>query len=101
MKSLRVRLLIAALAVMLGAALAKSQTADAPPMRGHEFGMGGPMMGFFAKYLDLSDAQREQMKAVMQKERPALQPTMQQLTNWSSSSNSTKKAPTTKPRCRL
>ncbi len=79
MKSIRVRLLIAALAVMLGAALAKSQTADAPPMRGHEFGMGGPMMGFFAKYLDLSDAQREQMKAVMQKERPTLQPTMQQL----------------------
>jgi protein CpxP len=82
MKSIRVRFLVAALAVMLGAAIAKSQTADAPPpppMNGHEFGLGGHMMGFFAKYLDLSDAQREQMKAVMQKERPTLQPLMQQL----------------------
>src|SRR5580692_6581277 len=82
MKSIRVRFLVAALAVTLGAAIAKSQTADAPPpppMNGHEFGLGGHMMGFFAKYLDLSDAQREQMKAVMQKERPTLQPLMQQL----------------------
>jgi len=36
-------------------------------------------MGFFAKYLDLSDAQRAQMKAVMEKEHPALKPLMQQL----------------------
>ena len=48
-------------------------------MRGHEFGMGGHRMGFFAKYLNLSDAQREQMKAVMQKERPTLKPLMQQI----------------------
>ena len=80
MKSIRYRFLVAALAVLLGSAIAKSQTADAPPpMRGHEFGMEGHMMGFFAKYLDLSDAQREQMKAIMQKERPTLQPLMQQL----------------------
>ena len=80
MKSIRFRFLVAALAVLLGSAIAKSQTADAPPpMRGHEFGMEGHMMGFFAKYLDLSDTQREQMKAVMQKERPTLQPLMQQL----------------------
>src|SRR5271165_6427876 len=79
MKSIRFRLLIAALAVMLGAAIAKSQTADAPPMHGHDFGMRGPMMGFFAKYLDLSDAQRAQMKAVMQKEHSNLAPLMQQL----------------------
>jgi Spy/CpxP family protein refolding chaperone len=82
MKSIRFRFLVAALAVMLGAAIAKSQTTDAPappPMRGHEFGMGGHRMGFFAKYLNLSDAQREQMKAVMQKERPTLKPLMQQI----------------------
>jgi protein CpxP len=82
MKSIRFRLLVAALAVMLGAAIAKSQTADEsapPPMHGHEFGMEGHMMGFFAKYLDLSDAQRAQMRAVMQKERPTLKPLMQQL----------------------
>jgi periplasmic protein CpxP/Spy len=80
MKSIRFRFLVAALAVVLGSALAKSQTTDTPPpMHGHEFGMRGPMMGFFAKYLDLTDAQKTQMKAVMQKERPTLQPLMQQL----------------------
>jgi Spy/CpxP family protein refolding chaperone len=79
MKSIRFRLLVAALAVMLGAVIAKSQTVDAPPMQGHAFGMRGPMMGFFGKYLDLSDAQRTQMKAVLQKEHAAMRPQMQQL----------------------
>jgi Spy/CpxP family protein refolding chaperone len=80
MKLLRFRFLVAALAVLLGSALAKSQTTDAPPpMRGHAFGMEGRMMGFFAKYLDLTDTQKAQMKAVMQKEQPTLKPLMQQL----------------------
>jgi|ERR1022692_1833513 protein CpxP len=83
MKSIRFRFLVAALAVMLGAAIAKSQTAaDAPPpppMHEHGFGMEGHGMGFFAKYLDLSDAQRAQMKAVLHKERPTVKPLMEQL----------------------
>jgi Spy/CpxP family protein refolding chaperone len=79
MKSIRFRLLVAALVVMLGAAIARSQTADAPPMQGHAFGMRGPMMGFFARYLDLTDTQRAQMKAVLQKEHAAMKPQMQQL----------------------
>ncbi len=80
MKSIRFRLLVAALAVMLGGAIAKSQTADATaPVHGHAFGMRGPMMGFFGRYLDLSDAQRAQMKAVLQKEHAAMKPQMQQL----------------------
>jgi periplasmic protein CpxP/Spy len=78
MKTIRFRLLIAALVVTMGAAIAKSQTTDAPPMQGHAFGMRGPM-GFFSKYLDLTDAQRTQMKAVLQKERAAMKPQMQQL----------------------
>lgn len=48
-------------------------------MQGHEFGMGEHMMGFFADYLNLSDAQQTQMKAIMQKERPTLKPLFQQL----------------------
>jgi Spy/CpxP family protein refolding chaperone len=75
MKSIRFRFLVAALAVLLGAAIAKSQTADSaapPPMRGHEFGLDGHMMAFFAKYLDVTDAQKTQMKAVMQKEHAAM-----------------------------
>jgi Spy/CpxP family protein refolding chaperone len=83
MKSIRFRFLVAALAIVLGAAIAKSQTAaDAPPpppMHEHGFGMEGHGMGFFAKYLDLSDTQRAQMKAVLQKERPTIKPLKQQL----------------------
>ena len=84
MKSIRSRFLIAALAVLMGSAIAKSQTtADAPPPppplpHSHEFGMGGPGMGFFAKQLNLTDDQKTQMKAVMQKEHPAMKPLMQQ-----------------------
>jgi protein CpxP len=81
MKTIRFRFLVAVLAVTLGAAIAKSQTADTappPPMHGHGFGMGHEM-GFFAKYLDLTDAQRAQMKAVLQKERPTMKPLMQQV----------------------
>ena len=90
MKSLRFRFLVAALAVTLGAAISKAQTADAaaPPlphehaMHEHGFGMEGHEghgMGFFAKYLDLTDAQRTQMKAVMQKEHTTMRPLMQQV----------------------
>jgi len=81
MKSIRYRLLIAAMAVMLGSVIAKSQTAtDTPPpaMHGHEFGMHEHMMGFFSKALNLTDDQKTQMKAIMQKEHPAMKPLMQQ-----------------------
>lgn len=82
MKSIRYRLLIAAVAVLLGSTIAKSQTAtDAPPpppMHGHEFGMHEHMMGFFAKALNLTDDQKAQMKAIMEKEHPAMKPLLQQ-----------------------
>jgi Spy/CpxP family protein refolding chaperone len=85
MKSIRYRFLVAALAVMMGSAIAKSQTADAPPpppmhggMHG-AFGMDGHMLGFYAKYLNISDEQKTQMKAVLQKEHATLKPLMVQL----------------------
>jgi periplasmic protein CpxP/Spy len=87
MKSFVSRLLIAAAAVLLGTMLAQSQTADesAPPApppamhgHGHDFGRGGPMMEFFAGKLDLTDAQKAQMKTIMLKERPAMKPLFQQ-----------------------
>jgi Spy/CpxP family protein refolding chaperone len=83
MKSFRFRLLVAALAVVFGSVIAKSQTtADVPPPppmhAHHEFGMGAPMMGFFAKQLNLTDDQKAQAKAIMQKERPTMTPLMQQ-----------------------
>jgi len=84
MKSFSSRLLIAALAVVLGSVLAKSQTAaDAPPpppMHGHEFGMGGEgrMMGFFASQLNLTDDQKTQMHALMHTAHPAMKPLIEQ-----------------------
>lgn len=85
MKSIRFRLLIAFLAVLMGSVVAKSQTAEdappPPPMHGHGMRMGMGMEGhlhFLAAKLNLTDDQKTQMKAVMQKERPTLQPLHQQ-----------------------
>lgn len=87
MKSIRVRFLAAALAVVFGTVMAKSQTADtAPPpppmhggMHGHEFGMDGHVMEFYAKFLNITDEQKTQMKGVLQKEHPTMKPLMMQL----------------------
>lgn len=81
MKSIRIRLVVAALAVVFAGAVAKSQSADAaaPAMHHHELGFGEHMMGFFADYLNLSDAQQTQMKAVIAKEHATLKPLIQQL----------------------
>ena len=82
MKSIRFRLFVAALAVMLGGAIAKSQTSDAttapPSPHPHAWGARGDMMGFPFKQLDVTDAQRAQIEAVMQKEHATMQPLMQQ-----------------------
>jgi periplasmic protein CpxP/Spy len=83
MKAIRFRLLIAFLAVLMGSVIAKSQTAEnappAPPMHGHGMGMGMEgHMHFMAAKLNLTDDQKTQMKAVMQKERPTMQPLHQQ-----------------------
>ncbi len=87
MKSIRFRLMIAALAVLLGSTMAKSQTADeapappSPPMHGHRMGMGMGMEGhlhFMAAKLNLTDDQKSQMKTVMQKEHSNMKPLHQQ-----------------------
>lgn len=81
MKSIRFRLLLSVLAVLLGTAIAKSQTAEEtpapPPMHAH-YGMHEHMMGFFAKQLNLTDDQKSQMKAIMQKEHPTMKPLFEQ-----------------------
>ena len=37
------------------------------------------MLGFYADYLDLTDAQQAQMKDIFAKEKPTIRPLMQQL----------------------
>ena len=82
MKSIRFRLLIAAAAVLLGTTIANSQTvtADAPPPPAHHHGMHGHFMraDFFPRALNLTDDQKTQMKAIMEKERPTMKPLFQQ-----------------------
>jgi hypothetical protein len=68
------RLLIAALAVLLGGAIAKSQTADTPaatpPHARPCFRHGRPHDGFYAKFLNVTDDQKTQMKATCRKSGP-------------------------------
>ncbi|HVN21624.1 MAG TPA: Spy/CpxP family protein refolding chaperone [Dongiaceae bacterium] len=82
MKTIRVRFLVAFLAVLLGSMVARSQTTDtapAPrPMHGHGMGMEGHMLGFMAQKLNLTDDQKTQMKAILEKEHPTMQPLHQQ-----------------------
>jgi Spy/CpxP family protein refolding chaperone len=84
MKSIRLRFLVAALAVVMGAAISKAQSTDAdapppPPAHGHGWGMRGPMGGIPFKELGVTDEQRTQIKAVMQKEHSTMKPLMQQM----------------------
>jgi len=85
MKSIRFRLFVAALAVMLGGAIAKSQTyapdttAAPPSTHAHAWGAHRHMMDFPFKQLELTDAQRTQVKEVMQKEHSTMKPLMLQV----------------------
>jgi len=74
-KYFKIAAVVLVLAVM--AAVAVSQTARRAHMRGGMF--GGPMLGQYVHRLDLTDAQQAQVKAIMAKEKPTLQPLMQQM----------------------
>lgn len=75
MKSTRTRVLVIGAAVVLAVAAALAQGMH---------GRGGPggfehLLGFYSDYLDLTTAQQDQIKAIMQKEKPTLAPLMQQM----------------------
>jgi protein CpxP len=82
MKQKWFKTLAVVLALSVMAAIAVSQTGQ-QHMRGDGMfggGMpGGPMMGFYLHKLDLTDAQQQQVKAIMAKEKPTFQPLMQQM----------------------
>ena len=72
MKSTHIRILTIGAAVLLVAAAAIAEG---------RHGYGGPGGGFrhMLKQLDLTSAQQDQVKAIWAKEKPALQPLMQQM----------------------
>jgi periplasmic protein CpxP/Spy len=76
MKSFHFRILSIGGAVLLGVAALFAQG-----MHGHSGFDGGfgHMLGYYADVLDLSSAQQDQIKAIWQKEKPTLQPLMQQM----------------------
>ena len=66
------------LALIVVAGMAFSQTVKRP--HGQRDGMsGGHALAFFSRQLDLTDAQQAQAKEIMAKEKPALQPLIQQM----------------------
>ncbi len=76
MKSTRVKIVIVGLALVLIGAVALSQTAK---RHWHRGGMFGHQLAFFTHYLNLTDAQQAQVKEILAKEKPTLQPLLQQL----------------------
>ena len=74
MKSKAGQILAVALAVGLAGVMAFSQNAKVTG-GGH----GNHMLAFFTDYLDLTDAQQAQIKAIMTKEHPVMAPMLQQL----------------------
>ena len=80
MKFTRKNLIIAGVAIMLVAAVAVSQTVTkARHMHGMGFGFDEHMLGFMTDYLDLTDAQQAQVKDIFAKEKPIIQPLIDQL----------------------
>jgi protein CpxP len=79
MKSVRHRIYGIAAALLLGATVLFAQG-----MHGHGGHMGGGfdfdhVLGFYTDYLDLTSTQQDQLKAIWAKEKPALEPLMQQV----------------------
>jgi Spy/CpxP family protein refolding chaperone len=77
MKSRYFKFAAAGLAIVLVAGIAVSEVTH---QHMHRHGMfGAPMFGMFMHRLDLSSDQQAQVKQILQKERPAIRPLMQQM----------------------
>ena len=70
----------AAMLVAVVATIAVAHSVRAAEMRDDGmFGGGHHMMHFFSDYLDLSDAQQQQVKQIIAKDKPALEPLIRQM----------------------
>ena len=77
--SSRLKILTAILAVTLCAATAFSQGVVKASQGMSHGAFEARMLGFYADYLDLTDAQQAQVKDILAKEKPAVLPLLQQL----------------------
>lgn len=78
MKSGHIKIMAAALAVTLVAAVAVSQTVTRAHMHGDGM-LDEHMLRFFTNYLDLTDAQQAQAKDILAKEKPVIEPLFQSM----------------------
>jgi protein CpxP len=79
MKSNRWKLILAVLMLGLLATAAVAQTTNSVAAHGRgAFGLDH-MLGFYTDYLDLTDAQQAQIKDIITKEKPTIQPLIEQL----------------------
>jgi len=81
MKSSRMSVVAALLVVALsGFGVAQTEQAAPPHAHAHmrHAGFGGPMLPFFAKSLELTDAQRTQIKEVFHNSKATMKPLMEQ-----------------------
>jgi periplasmic protein CpxP/Spy len=79
MKTRQIRLLVIAGILTLVAAIAVAQTVKRAHMHGGGM-FGEHQLQFFTDYLDLTDAQQAQAKEILAKEKPTIQPLIQQMT---------------------
>jgi protein CpxP len=81
MKSRYFKILAITLALAVITVIAVSQTAKRAHMHGMYGGdmLGGHMLGYLTHKLDLTDAQQAQVKEILAKEKPAIQPLMLQM----------------------
>lgn len=79
MKSSRTKIMVAALALAILAAVAVSQTVTRTQWHGGGGMHGEHMLSFYTDYLDLTDAQQAQAKDIMDKNKTALQPFFEQM----------------------
>jgi Spy/CpxP family protein refolding chaperone len=81
MKSIRLRLLVAGLVVLVGTAIARSQSTEAPPPGPPMHGpgpMGEHMLNYYIKALNLTEDQQTQAKTILNNAKPAFKSLMQQ-----------------------
>lgn len=79
MKLSRTQMLVAALALLLVAALGVAQTVKRVHMRGHGGMFSDRMLQHMSSYLNLTEAQQGQVKEIVAKEKPTMQPLLLQM----------------------